>query len=98
MANIVCHLTKYIVELAIELCAIRTEQGAHHDDQIDRTNSGNRAVRLFSLLCCAADQCVPAGELSGGQVVVRAEKSLLAEPAVKAAIADGVSTGAALVS
>ncbi|MDL2354906.1 MAG: hypothetical protein QFF03_06590 [Pseudomonadota bacterium] len=50
------------------------------------------------LLCKAADQCAPAGEPARTQVVVKAEKSLLAEPATRAAIADGVSTGAALAA
>jgi hypothetical protein len=61
-------------------------------------------ITCFPLLCSASGPCVeglPSADApapASSQVVIRAERPWQAEPAVKAAIADGVTTGVALAA
>lgn len=65
---------------------------------------GIALITCFPLLCSASGPCaegLPRAEAPAAlssQVIIRAERPWQAEPAVKAAIADGVTTGVALAS
>jgi hypothetical protein len=65
---------------------------------------GIALVTCLPLLCSASEQCADATARAdapapaGSQVIIRAERPWQAEPAVKAAIADGVTTSVVLAS
>ena len=69
-----------------------------------RSKVGIVLVTCFPLLCSASAECpeavphVDALVPASSQVIVRAERTWQDEPAVKAAIADGVTTGVALAA